>query len=165
MKKYRFYTLLLAFVGSGARADDTRLVMGVKFIDHGGVVKEGVALQTIKHIRFRNGGVVVEQKDGKSLSVPFAQTGKIVFGMVQTKGVTPMPMQQTTLKLIANDGSISISGLPENREYALQVFDMAGQLIYSEANYYEGKSISTSSFVHGTYLIRINNQTLKFVKS
>lgn len=165
MKKYLFYTLLVAFAGAGARADDTPMVMGVKFVDNGGVPKEGVALQVIKHIRFGNGSIVVEQTDGKSLTVPFAQTGKIVFGLVPAKGVAPVLAQSEALRLVADDSSVSIYGLPDGRAYAVQIFDMAGQLVYSDAHYREGASISTGSLAQGVYLIRINNQTLKYVNS
>ena len=88
---------------------------------------------------------------------------------IQVKKTTTVGIQQdqllSTIKLYPNPTHdiVYIDGLPENKTYTLQVFDMLGKLIETKSIENKGE-LDLSNYNVGVYIIRINNVVYRVIK-
>jgi hypothetical protein len=61
-------------------------------------------------------------------------------------------------------GEITIEGLPENQKSKIAVFDLDGKLILSKTTEETTEKIDLTNFVPGTYLLIVNEYSIKIIK-
>jgi hypothetical protein len=88
---------------------------------------------------------------------------------IQVKKTTTVGIQQdqllSTIKLYPNPTHdiVYIDGLPENKTYTIQVFDMLGKLIETKSIENKGE-LDLSNYNVGVYIIRINDVVYRIIK-
>lgn len=124
--------------------------------------KEQMELEKVQRIDLTNkDGFSIVGKDGSTMNTSsYTQASKIVFGdqsNVADKSaasfkVYPNPTQDALFVTGAEQGCV------------VRVFDMRGTLLFDKQSSGETLEIPVANYNDGTYVLKVGNQVLKFIK-
>lgn len=152
-------TLTVALLGSLSSVQ-AQSVVEIHAPGDGEVSTVPLSLQT--KISFSQTGIEIANEGAEPAIFPFATTAKITFKtdgnpvasiMAGNKLSLRRGIVETTLKIDGHDGTpacLAISSLSGHQMLILRQWN--------------GESIDVANFAPGLYLIKINNQTFKFIK-
>lgn len=120
-------------------------------------------LVNIQKLSFSGADLVVHFGTGTTDVYELSSIRKLYFQ--ENVAVAETLPTTSTLRVFPNPAhsSIIIQGLPIEPSL-LHVFKSDGQLVYSSSHSSNDASINITSFAPGLYLLKANNQTLKFIK-
>jgi len=120
-------------------------------------------LNSLNKITFSGTNMILNYTDGTTGSFSESTIKKMVFNVVS--GTQSILGDETTLVVYPNPASdyISLRNTPEGAT-TVKVFRLDGALLVSKQITSEDKQIDISTFTKGFYLLKVNNQALKFIK-
>lgn len=107
--------------------------------------------------------LMFDKADASIEAVPLAAIEKITFNV--PNGVESVAETASQLRLLSNPvyDRLSIGGVDAAANHKLAVYDMTGRLhVYIPA--WTGGDVDVSSLTAGFYILKISNQTFKFIK-
>ena len=156
-KKLTLTFAMTALLAVGNANADTKLVA----LD----VSQGTTLASfnlgnISKLQFAEGNLVVTLDDETTQSVALSTSLQLKFDETTT-AISQLKTTAGTLGIVYNGQQLSLSGL--NGTCNAAIYNVSGQRV-SNLKAWDGSPISTASLVSGVYIIKVNNQSLKFVK-
>ena len=159
MKK-KFLLLLLALTGSTAWSTLQAQVKLVVQNQDGTAVE--TALDEIRTLQFQQDGFRLNGWDGQPMSsYSFSKVRKIVFSNTST-GVGEVVSDVPVLKAKVKDRLLKVEGWNAGTPAALAVYSVSGTCAYRAASW-NGEEINLSGLPVGVYLLKVNQETLKFI--
>ena len=123
---------------------------------------EETALDQIKTLVFDTQGFKVNGWESQILhNYPFSDVRIITFNK-STTGIEETRNAQEALKVKLLGTGLTIEGWPAGQEADVAIYAVNGRCCYRQAQW-QGESIDVSSMPVGVYILKVNQQTLKFV--
>lgn len=132
----------------------------VKAPDDGGISTVPLNLST--KITFGATGFEIANEGLQTVAFSYANSESISFKSVQTGIASAQVSSQFSLKRNPVESQLDIAGF-NGSEVPLSVFSLSGESMLSIARW-QGEAVNVSSLSAGVYILKINNQTIKFIK-
>jgi len=157
-KKFTFLVFLLLAAALGIQAQSLLL----KAKDGTVTTKE---LGTVKRFTFSNNNLLVNYLSGPVETYALTNISKLSFKLPPT-GTNQLNLSGTeTIKIYPNPASdvIYIQNAPKT-DFTVSIYRINGVVLNSTVMNAGSKTIDVSYLPGGLYLLRINNQAIKFIK-
>ena len=152
--------LLCLITGAEKVKAQNNLVLKLK-----GEASQSADLSTLQKITFQNNSLFMNYKDGSTASFELANIEKIVFGSSGGTSTGSIKADETRLNIYPNPAVdvIYLKNLKEEGS-SLSIYSLDGKLVMKTGPVYGEGPINIGSLSQGFYLLKVNNQTLKFNK-
>jgi hypothetical protein len=156
MKIQRLTIALCLIVSVSAKAGTN-----LNILNQAGTEKN-VNASSLRTITFTGANLNLNYQDGNTEAVAMTTIRKIYFSAIP---VALRPIQQATMALYPNPTaeSLNLKNLPEGTS-TISIWHISGRKVLSTTISSESTSIDVSGLATGLYLVKIQNQTLRFSK-
>ena len=163
MKKIFIASLLLTAISGGGllHAENEKLFLSANDKDGNSIGKTAITLESV--IRFSEDGVGIYK--GETLQETFGYTDlySLSFMVSEGSGVSQVITSDgVSLRRNPVESTLEFNGTLENKT-TLNIFDMTGGLRLHIQGW-SGESVDVSGLNSGLYIIKFDNQTIKFIK-
>ena len=158
--KFYFLMLFLSLLGGIAEIKAQSIVIrtsdGTESTDQ---------LTSLHKFTFSNNQLVLSYNDGTSALFDLSSVDKVFFEDVMTDVNTALLNDGTTLSLYPNPATdlLLFKNLPEDNA-AVKIYRMDGKLMLNTQLTSDTPSLDVSTLPNGLYIVKMNDQTLKFIK-
>jgi len=124
---------------------------------------KSVDVNSLRKITFGSGNLILNYQTGNVENVPASSIRKMVFTSVT--GVNDLHVDTKSLVVYPNPGIdyISLKNLPAG-DLQVTVYTLCGNQLLNLQHYSNVDQINISELTKGVYIIKVNNQALKFMK-
>lgn len=156
MKK-AIFLLALAFGagGTAAEAQESLVVYNAA-----GAEAQSFALTDIVKITLGDDDVTVVTSGSKASTFKYDDVRSIKFSNLTT-GITPAQITGSDLKLYLRNGMIGAENAVKPAK--AMIFDLSGRAVMTRDGW-DGTPFSVASLAKGVYILKVNNNTLKFTR-
>lgn len=157
-KTLLFATVLLcASVLHTARSQS---LLGINKTD--GTEKQ-ISLTTLHKLTFSASNLIINSVNGSTEEIPLLAIQKMVFN--SSNGITPIKVNSRTLSAYPTPAkqTIWLKNAPEG-ELSIEIYALTGSRVANHKLSSASQSIDVSHLPAGLYLMKVNQQTLKFTK-
>jgi hypothetical protein len=158
MKSLLILEIIAWFVSLGSFAQTKLVVIGMDETEQTFLIAE------TGNLHFDETWLYIDEDANQSISIPFSAIRKIVFAPLET-GISDNTAKKNERLLVYPNPvkeSIAFIGATDEKRN-VKIISLSGQLLLS-GEYRPDEKINVSHFPSGFYLIRINEETLKFSK-
>ena len=163
MKKIFIASLLLTAISGGGllHAENEKLFLSANDKDGNSISKIDITLENV--IRFSENGVGIYKGETLQKTFSYADLSSLSFFVSEESGVSQVITSDgVSLRHNPVESTLEFNGTLENKT-TLNIFDLAGGLRLSIQEW-SGESVDVSGLTPGLYIIKFDNQTIKFIK-
>lgn len=160
MRHKLFLTLFLFYCGIGAISIQSQTLLGIKKVDG---TEKFLGLSTLNKITFSDVNLYLNYIGGNSESLSFSSVRKIVFSTVA--GVNNTLADTKVMQLYPNPAAnyIFLKNAPEG-DLSAAIYSVTGSQVLNICLGADVRQIEISCLPKGLYLLKVNNQVVKFSK-
>jgi len=159
--KLSFVLFLFALFGMGVMNVQSQTVsLDIKSKDGGENIIE---VNSLRKITFGNGIMILNYRIGSVENIAKSSIQKLVF--TSFTGFNDLPVIPKILIVFPNPAKefISINNIPDG-DVKIVIFSISGSKMLTLQHYTNNEMIDISHLIRGIYIIKVNNQALKFSK-
>jgi hypothetical protein len=159
--KLLFTLFLFALFGIGVMNLQSQTVsLEIMKWDNSG---NSINVNSLRKITFGSGNVILNYQTGNVENVPASSIRKIVFTSVT--GINDLHIDTESMFVYPNPGIdyISLKNLPAG-DLTVAIYTLCGNQLLNLQHYTNTDQINISELTKGVYIIKVNNQALKFMK-
>lgn len=163
MKKILTTCLLLTAISGGGllHAKTEVLFLSANDKDGNSISKTAITVDNV--IRFSEDGVSVFEGETLQETIGYTDLYSLSFFVSEGSGVAQvMPSDGVSLRRNPVESALEFNGTLENKT-ALDIFDLTGGLRLRVQGW-GGESVDVSGLTPGLYILKFDNQTIKFIK-
>ena len=122
-----------------------------------------INVNSLRKITFGSGNVILNYLTGNVEKVPASSIRKIVFTSVT--GINDLYIDTKSMFVYPNPGIdyISLKNLPAG-DLTVAIYTLCGNQLLNLQHYTNTDQINISELTKGVYILKVNNQALKFMK-
>lgn len=162
MKDKLFFALFLfALFGTGVMNVQSQTVsLEIKKWDNSNI---SIDVNSLRKITFESGNVILNYQTGNVDNVQTSSIRKLVFTSVT--GINNLHVDGNSMFVYPNPGIdyISLKNLPAG-DLSVAIYTLCGNQVMNLLHYSNTDQINISELTKGVYIIKVNNQALKFLK-
>jgi hypothetical protein len=159
--KLSFALFLFALFGMGVMNVQSQTVsLDIKNRDGGEI---NIDVNTLKKITFANGMMILNYRIGSVENIATSSIQKLVF--TSFTGFNDLQVEPKTMIVFPNPTKefISLKNIPDS-DIKIVIYSINGLQMLTLQHYTNNEMIDISHLAKGIYLIKVNNQALKFTK-
>jgi hypothetical protein len=159
-RRLLFIAILAAFIGLSITKMQSQSNLILRFNDGS---EKSSALSSIGKIIFSGTNMILNYNDGTTGAYDESLVNKMVFNVVS--GIEPVTGTSSELSIYPNPATdyISLKNTPEG-EVNLCIYSLDGAVLISSELLSAAQQIDISALKKGFYVIKVNNQAMKFMK-
>lgn len=159
--KFTFALLLLALLGVGVMNVQSQTVsLDIKKWDSS---DKSIDLNNLRKITFGGGNLILSYHVGSDENIVTSSIRNMVFTSIT--GINDLKTDAKSMLVYPNPGVdfISLKNVPTG-DLNLVIYSICGNQIINLQHYTNDNQINISRLTKGIYIIKVNNQALKFTK-